>query len=312
MENVIQKAEVFLEALPYIMRFRDKIFVIKFGGAAMVEENLKASFAEDILLLHYIGIHPVVVHGGGPQISKQLERSGVKSSFVNGMRVTDEATMQVVEQVLVGQINKEIVSLISKHGGNAVGISGKDGPLLQAKKIVSKAGLDGSPAVDLGFVGEVARVDPRIIQSLVRDRFIPVIAPVAADESGGTYNINADPVAGAIASALKAEKFILMTDVQGVKDKAGALYSVLTAREAERRMEDATIAGGMIPKVQCCVDALRAGVSKAHIIDGRVPHAILLEIFTDKGIGTEIHLAGRSARAPEQRSLPSLAGKSAP
>lgn len=307
-EQYIEKAKVLLEALPYLMRFRGKIFVIKLGGAAMVQEDLKARFAEDILLLHMLGIHAVVVHGGGPQIGKQLKKLGVDSQFINGMRVTTAETMRVVEEVLVGGINKEIVSLILSHGGNAVGISGKDGRLIEARKI--KILPDGTPAPsdDLGYVGEVEKVNTEIVHTLVRNGFIPIIAPVGADRFGATYNLNADVAASQLAVALQAEKLILMTDVEGVKDKKGTFYAKLTAKEAERRTKDGTIAGGMIPKVHCCVNALRAGVIKAHIIDGRIPHAILLEIFTDQGIGTEIHLAGRSAHTPGHSYTPGSNG----
>lgn len=296
-ERYIEKAKVLLEALPYILRFRGKIFVIKFGGAAMVKEELKSSFAEDILLLHLIGIHVVVVHGGGPAISRQLERLGVQSNFVQGMRVTDADTMQVVEEVLVGRVNKNIVSLIKKHGGKAVGISGKDGGLITAKKMELPPAPDGTPAGDLGFVGEVAHLNPEILHTLARGGFIPIVAPVGADDQGNTYNINADVAAGQLASSLEAEKLILMTDVEGVKDKDGKIYSRLTAREAEAAIAEGIIGGGMIPKVQCCIKALREGAGKGHIIDGRIPHATLLEIFTDMGIGTEMFLAGRSASA---------------
>ena len=296
MEQVIEKAKVLLEALPYILRFRGKTFVIKFGGAAMVKEELKSSFAEDILMLHLLGVHIVVVHGGGPAISEQLKRLGVESKFIRGMRVTDEQTMQVVEEVLVGRVNKQIVTLIKSHGGKAVGISGKDGGLITARKLIGQPGPNGEAPDDLGFVGEVAHLNPEILHTLARGGFIPIVAPVAADEKGNTYNLNADVAAGQLASALEAEKLILMTDVEGVKDKGGKVYSRLTAREAERAITDGTIGGGMIPKVNCCIKALREGAGKAHIIDGRVPHAVLLEIFTDTGIGTEMFLAGRSAK----------------
>lgn len=312
-DKPVEKAKILLEALPYIMRFRDKIFVIKFGGAAMVAEDLLRSVAEDILMLHLIGVHPVVVHGGGPQIGRQLDRLGIKSEFIHGMRVTSAEAAKVVEQILVGEINKELVALINHHGGRAVGLSGKDGQFITAKKMQFPA-KPGETPPDLGYVGEVASVDPRIVHTLVREGFIPIIAPVAGDGNGtASYNINADVAAGKIASALGAEKLLLLSDTDGVKDKSGRFYSRLTARETERRIEDGTIVGGMIPKVQCCINALRGGVNKAHIVDGRVPHAILLEIFTDKGIGTEIHLAGRSERLTGQaiggESPPDSAGK---
>ncbi len=291
MKELIEKASVLMEALPYIRKFSGKTFVIKYGGAAMVDERLKGEFARDIVMMDTIGMNPVVVHGGGPQIGEVLKKMGIESRFVNGMRVTDEKTMDVVEMVLAGDINKEIVSLINRHGGKAVGLSGKDGGLIKAKKLPKeKVTFDQKTpeVIDLGRVGNVREVDPSILTTLDQARFIPVIAPVGVDESGLALNINADLVAGAIASALKAEKLVLLTDVEGIKDKNGNLISTLTATEAKRLMEEGTISGGMIPKVKCALKAIDAGVKTAHIIDGRVDHAVLLEIFTDKGVGTVI------------------------
>ncbi|NWF92997.1 MAG: acetylglutamate kinase [Syntrophaceae bacterium] len=291
MENPIDKAKVLIEALPYIRRFYDKTVVIKYGGSTMEGEDLKRSFALDVVLLKYIGIHPVIVHGGGPQIGEMLTRIGKKSEFIEGMRVTDAETMDVVEMVLVGKVNKELVNLINQHGGKAVGLSGKDGRLITAKKLrLSKAeGKDqGQNLIDIGMVGEVKEIHPGVIEALERESFIPVIAPVGVGEEGETYNINADLVAGKVASALKAEKLILLTDVEGVKDERGQLIPTLDVKEARRLMAQKVISSGMIPKVNCCLDALTEGVTKTHIIDGRVEHAILLEIFTDVGVGTEI------------------------
>ena len=276
--NPVDTADVLLEALPYIRQFAGKVLVIKYGGHAMENETLKHSFAEDVALLKYVGMHPVIVHGGGPQIDAALTARGIEPRFVRGLRVTDEATMTVVEQVLVGQINKEIVALINRHGRRAVGLSGKDGELVIA---VRRGGPD-----DLGLVGDVRRVNPGVIQSL--DGFIPVIAPTAADEQGQTYNINADMVAGKVAEALGAEKLILLTDVEGVKGRDGALFATLTVREAEALIHDGTIAAGMIPKMECCIQALVGGVRQAHVIDGRVRHALLLELLTSRGVGTEV------------------------
>jgi acetylglutamate kinase len=278
-----------MEALPYIRSFYQKTIVVKFGGHAMIDEELKHSFAMDITLLSYIGMRPVVVHGGGPQIGSLLNKIGKESRFVGGMRVTDQETMDVVEMVLVGKINKEIVNLINQNGGKAVGLSGKDGNLIQAKKLhlPKKAGRSRA-SVDLGMVGEVAAIDPQVIDTLDRSQFIPVIAPVGVGTDGRTYNINADLVAGEIAASLKAEKLILLTDVVGVKDGRGKLVSSLDAKQARSMLRSGAISGGMIPKVTCCLSALQKGVAKAHIIDGRVRHAILLELFTDGGIGTQL------------------------
>lgn len=291
MENPFDKARVLVEALPYIQRFHEKTVVIKYGGSAMEEEGMKRSFTLDLVLLKYIGIHPVVVHGGGPQIGEMLAKMGKKSQFVQGMRVTDGETMDVVEMVLVGKVNKEIVSLINQQGGRAVGLSGKDGGLITAKKLQLKktAGKWGIPGtVDIGMVGEVKAINPGVIEALEKDNFIPVIAPVGIGEKGETYNINADLVAGEIASALKAEKLILLTDVEGVMDERHRLIPTLHAKQAKRFIAKKVISSGMIPKVNCCLHALEKGVAKTHIIDGRVEHAILLEIFTDVGIGTQI------------------------
>lgn len=291
MDNPMEKAKVLVEALPYIKRFWGKTFVIKYGGSTMEEERLKRSFALDVVLLKYIGLNPVVVHGGGPQIGEMLTKIGKKSQFIEGMRVTDEETMEIVEMVLVGKVNKEIVSLINQQGGRAVGLSGKDGWLLLAEKMrLTKTSTNekGQETIDIGMVGEVKKVRPEVIQALEKEGFIPVIAPIGVGESGETYNINADLVAGKIASALKAEKLILLTDVEGVLDQGKNLISTLSSSEAQKLMEQKIISSGMIPKVRCCLDALEEGVRKTHIINGTVEHAILLEIFTDVGIGTQI------------------------
>ncbi len=288
---MIEKANILVEALPYIRRFYQKTIVVKYGGHAMVAEELKESFAKDIVLMKYIGINPVVVHGGGPQIGEMLRRIGKKCDFYEGMRITDEDTMDIVEMVLAGKVNKEIVSLINRQGGRAVGLSGKDGQLIEARKlqIVRDTGEDRPPEIiDIGLVGEVARINLEILQTLSQSDIIPVIAPVGVGENGETYNINADLVAGAIAGALKADKLLLMTDVPGVLDRKGELISSMTIEEAGAAMRDQTLRGGMIPKIQCAIDALEAGAAKVHIVDGRLPHAVLLEIFTDAGIGTEI------------------------
>jgi acetylglutamate kinase len=291
MEELINKATVLVEALPYIRKFYQKNIVIKYGGHAMVEQRLKRSFALDIVLLKYIGINPVVVHGGGPQIGLTLERIGKKSEFRQGMRVTDAETMDVVEMVLVGKVNKEIVALINHHGGQAVGLSGKDGRLIEASKLhlYRTQGEDKPPElIDLGMVGDVKAVHPEIIETLEASRFIPIIAPVGVGEKGETYNINADLVAGSVAGALKASKLILLTDVPGVLDGDGGLISSMDVERTEDLIRTGVIKGGMLPKIRCALDAVNAGVEKAHIIDGRVEHAVLLEIFMDAGIGTEI------------------------
>jgi acetylglutamate kinase len=279
-----------MEALPYIRRFYGKTFVVKYGGSPMVDEELKASFAQDIVLLKFVGINPVVVHGGGPQINEMLEKMGTSIQFVRGMRVTDRETMEIVEMVLVGKINKEIVNLINQHGGMAVGLSGKDGSLIRARKMSVTVRSDGKPpeTVDIGMVGEIIGINPMVINSLDENKFIPVIAPVGVGEQGETYNINADLVAGQIAEALGAEKLILLTDVEGVKDQRGQLLSTLKINQARKLIQEGVVAEGMIPKVECCIEALKGGVGKTHIIDGRVKHAVLLEIFTKEGVGTEV------------------------
>ena len=291
MQELIDKAKVLLEALPWIRQFYDKTIVFKYGGNAMVEEHLKESFAQDIILLKYIGLNPVIVHGGGPQIGKVMEQMGLESRFVQGMRVTDSETMNVVEMVLGGRVNKEIVGNINRLGGRAVGLSGKDGGLITARKLEMKAVNPETltpEIIDIGMVGEVERVNPTIIDSLEQSNFIPVIAPIGVGENGETYNINADLVAGRIAGALQAEKLILMTDTEGVKNKDGELISTIDVNEVAHLIEDGTITGGMIPKINCCLDAVGDGVRKTHIIDGRMEHACLLEIFTDQGIGTAV------------------------
>jgi len=291
MKNPIDKANVLVEALPYIRRFYDKTIVIKYGGSTMEEESLKRNFALDIVLLKYIGIHPVIVHGGGPQIGEMLTKIGKKSQFIEGMRVTDGETMDVVEMVLVGKVNKELVTLINQQGGEAVGLSGKDGRLITAKKLrlTKSRGKDEDPEIiDIGMVGEVKEINPGVIEALEKENFIPVIAPVGVGEEGETYNINADLVAGKVAAALKAEKLILLTDIEGVMDEKHQLIPTLDAKQAKQLIAQKVISSGMIPKVNCCLDALEEGVTKTHIIDGRVEHAILLEIFTDVGIGTQI------------------------
>jgi len=290
MESFISKAEVLMEALPYIRRFYGKTFVIKYGGNAMVDEELKASFARDIVLLKYVGINPVVVHGGGPQIDQTLQKMGISSRYVRGMRVTDPETVDIIEMVLVGKINKEIVGLINRHGGMAVGLCGKDGGLIRARKMSVTVSTNGEPPeiIDIGMVGEIVGINPAVINSLDENKFIPVIAPVGVGDEGETYNINADLVAGQIAEALGAEKLILLTDVEGVKDKKGELLSTLKINQARKLIQEGVVAEGMIPKVECCIEALKGGVGKTHIIDGRVKHAVLLEIFTKEGVGTEV------------------------
>ena len=292
MKKLIQKAEILLEALPFIKNFYGKTFVIKYGGNAMVSEKLKDNFALDIVMMKYIGINPVIIHGGGPQIDKTLKALGIKSQFFEGQRVTNKETIDVVEMVLGGKINKEIVSLINRHGGNAVGITGKDGDLIMAKRHKKgkkqSAETNRPEIIDLGLVGEITQVNPRILETLDKNEFVPVIAPIGKGEDGATLNINADFVASKIASALKAEKLILMTDTEGVKNKTGKLQSGLTKKEVAAMIKEKVIKDGMLPKVKCCLDALKAGVHKTHIVDGRVQHALLLEIFTEDGNGTQI------------------------
>ena len=292
METSIAKAKVLIESLPYIRKFNEKTVVIKYGGHAMVDEELKKNFALDIILMKYIGLNPVIVHGGGPQINRFLEKMRIKPNYIQGMRVTDGETMDVVEMVLVGKVNKEIVGLINHCGGKAVGLSGRDGDLVQARKMRIETRPDDASRppelIDLGRVGEVTRVNPDILRTLDAQDFIPVIAPVGVGEDGQAFNINADLVAGAIAAELGAVKLVLLTDVEGVKDDRGKLLSTIRQDEIERLIERGVIKGGMIPKVRCCQKALGGGVAKTHIIDGRQEHAILLEIFTPEGIGTEI------------------------
>jgi acetylglutamate kinase len=286
--ELVQRAEILIEALPYIRAFQGKTLVIKYGGAAMEQADLKEQFAKDVLLLRLVGIRPVIVHGGGPQIGALMQRLGKEPRFVGGMRVTDEETVQIVEMVLVGKINKEIVGLINLHGGRAVGLSGKDASLLRARKRLHR--LPDGTSADIGLVGEVEAVNPEPIRLLEESGFIPVIAPVGVGEAGETYNINADLVAGDVAAALFAEKLIHLTDVTGINGEDGRLVSTLTKRDAERLIKAGVIDGGMLPKVESSLRALTGGAQKAHIIDGRVPHAILLEVLTKEGIGTEIVL----------------------
>lgn len=291
MQKLIDKANILIEALPYIQRFSNKTVVIKYGGNAMVDERLKESFANDIILLKLIGINPVIVHGGGPQIGKVLEEMGRKTNFIQGMRVTDSETMNVVEMVLGGKVNKEIVGNINHFGGKAVGLSGKDGNLILAQKMEMKRINPDTltpEIIDVGMVGEVVKINPAVLTALEENNFIPVIAPVGVGVNGETFNINADLVAGRVAGALKAEKLILLTDIEGVKNKQGKLISTIDIDDVAGLINDGTISGGMIPKVTCCVDAINEGVKKAHIIDGRMEHACLLEIFTDLGIGTAV------------------------
>jgi len=292
-QTSMERADILLEALPYIRRFYNKTIVIKYGGHAMIDEDLKDKFARDVVMMKYIGMHPVVVHGGGPQIGSLLKKLGKESRFVQGMRVTDEETMNIVEMVLVGMVNKEIVGLINRHGGKAVGLSGKDGNLIEAEKYYlndEKAKNTPSEIIDIGLVGKVKAVNAELIASLGQNNFIPVIAPTGMGEKGETYNINADIVAGEVAAALKAEKLLLLTDVPGVLDSGKNLINTMTKQDAQNLIDQGTVEGGMFPKVKCCLKALRGGVKKAHIVDGRLKHAILLEVFTDKGIGTEIVL----------------------
>lgn len=278
--KAVNTACVLTEALPYIQRYAGKTVVIKYGGNAMTDEVLKSSFARDIVLLKQVGLNPVVVHGGGPQIGGLLDRLGKESTFIQGMRVTDAETIDVVQMVLGGLVNKEIVSLINQHGGKAVGLTGKDGGLIHARKLV----LDG--AGDLGHVGEVKYIDPTIVSVLDDSDFIPVIAPIGVGDDGAAFNINADVVAGKVAAVLGAEKLILLTNTPGVLDQHGQLLTGLTSKRVDELIADGTIQGGMLPKVSCALDAVRSGVMKAHIIDGRVQHAVLLELLTDEGVGT--------------------------
>jgi len=282
-------AHVLIEALPYIKKFKNKTVVVKFGGNAMIDDELKHSFARDIVLMKLVGINPIIVHGGGPQIGKLLERLNITTQFVNGMRVTDSETMDVVEMVLGGQVNKEIVNLINIHGGKAVGLTGKDGDFIHARKINSKnssPALQASEIIDLGHVGEVSSIDPAVVNMLCNSNFIPVIAPIGVGDDGHSYNINADLVAGKVAEVLKAEKLLLLTNTAGILDKDKNLLTGLSISDIDDLIADGTIEGGMIPKTQCATDALKGGVSSVHILDGRVDHAVLLELFTDQGVGT--------------------------
>jgi len=291
MDELVQKAEILHEALPYIRRFHGRTFVVKYGGHAMIDPALKESFARDVCLLRYVGLQIVVVHGGGPQIDQTLERMGIQAVFSGGLRVTDEQTMEVVEMVLSGGVNSDLVGLICKQGGRAMGLSGRDDAFMRATRMEEVSGKDKSGApvkIDLGRVGRIDSVDPGLVKNLISNGFIPVIAPIGVDRDGRPLNVNADTAAGRIAEALGAAKLILMTDVDGVKKSDGSRLSSLGAAEAERMIEDGTIAGGMIPKVECALEAVKNGVEKVHIIDGRRLHATLLEIFTDEGVGTEI------------------------
>jgi acetylglutamate kinase len=282
------KAGVLAEALPYIKRFHGKTIVVKYGGNAMTDEHLKQCFARDVVLLKLVGMNPVVVHGGGPQIENLLARVGKKGEFVQGMRVTDAETMEVVEMVLGGQVNKEIVNLINQHGGKAVGLTGKDGNFIRAKKLMMENKDNPGDLIDIGQVGDIVSIDPSLIALLDTGAFIPVIAPIGVGSEGETYNINADVVAGKISEVLKAEKLVLLTNTPGVLDKAGNLLTGITPKQIDDMVEDGTLSGGMLPKIGSALDAARSGVRSVHIIDGRVEHALLLEILTDEGVGTLI------------------------
>jgi acetylglutamate kinase len=286
-EDYLDKAKVLTEALPYIQKFHGKTIVIKYGGSAMREEGLRQKFTQDIVLMKFVGLHPVVVHGGGPQIGETLKRIGKETRFVGGMRVTDAETMEVVEMVLAGKLNKDLVQLITSYGGMAIGLSGKDGNLIKARKMILEEGEGAGE--DLGFVGEVASVNAGIIREMDRGMYIPVVAPIGVGMDGETYNINADLVASRLAVALGADKLILLTDVVGILDSSGGLLSSIPLSELEGLLTGGEVTGGMIPKVRCCSEAVSQGVRKAHIIDGRVEHSLLLEVFTDGGVGTEIY-----------------------
>ncbi|RMF85384.1 MAG: acetylglutamate kinase [Nitrospinota bacterium] len=298
LDTLMEKAKVLIEALPYMRQFYGKRIVVKYGGKAMVSEPLKHAFALDIVLMNYVGMHPVIVHGGGPQIGDLMKRIGKEPHFVQGMRVTDSETMDIVEMVLGGKINKEIVALINRHGGKAIGLSGKDGNLIQASKMKvfrDNPSIGQPEIIDIGLVGKVEAITPQVIEVLDSSGFIPVIAPVGVGKDGETYNINADLVAGEIAAALQAEKLILLTDVPGILDEKQQLISTLQADQIQALIDQGIISEGMLPKVEACLTALAGKVPKAHIIDGRVEHALLLEIFTDQGIGTQI-LASSASR----------------
>jgi acetylglutamate kinase len=294
MKEYIQKAETLIEALPYIREFNGKTVVVKYGGAAMKDDERMASFAEDIVLLQYVGIRPVVVHGGGPQIDRMLERLKIPTARKEGLRVTSPEAMEVVEMVLGGTVNKRIVAFINKFGGKAVGLCGKDGGLIRARRIAAKSRATGEP-LDLGLVGEVREVRPEILRTLEADGFVPVIAPIGVGENGEAFNINGDTAAAEVAAAVSAEKFILLTDVPGVLDAGERRISTMTEKEATAAIRSGRITGGMIPKVECGLAALRKGVRKVHVIDGRIPHSVLLEIFTDAGVGTEIVQGAKGA-----------------
>jgi acetylglutamate kinase len=284
-------AQVLTEALPYIQRFIGKTIVVKFGGNAMVDPMLHESFARDVVLMKLVGMNPVVVHGGGPQIGALLAKLNIQTAFVDGMRVTDAQTMDVVEMVLGGSVNKEIVLSINRNGGKAIGVTGKDGQMIRARKLtVSRYSpeLDVSEIIDIGHVGEVDQIDTEVLQVILRSNFIPVIAPIGVGEDGGTYNINADLVAGKLAQVMQAEKLMLLTNVAGLLDKQGQILTGLSTAQVDGLIADGTITGGMLPKIRCALDAVRSGVTSAHIVDGRVPHAVLLETFTDEGMGTLI------------------------
>jgi acetylglutamate kinase len=300
--SAVTIAHVLTEALPYIKRFKGKTIVVKYGGNAMTDGALKNSFARDIVLLKLVGLNPVVVHGGGPQIRTILDRMGIESEFINGMRVTDSETMDVVEMVLGGQVNKEIVSLLNSHGAKAVGLTGKDGELIQARKMQftrQSEEMKAPEIIDIGHVGEVRHIDTSIVEMLVKGDFIPVIAPIGTGENGQSYNINADLVAGKLAEALKAEKLILLTNTKGLLDKEGQLLTGLKISKIDELIADGTIHGGMLPKIGCAVEAVKNKVCSAHIIDGRIEHAVMLELFTDEGIGTLI--VGDCENAPESQ-----------
>ncbi|MBI4190059.1 MAG: acetylglutamate kinase [Betaproteobacteria bacterium] len=282
------KAKILAEALPYIRRFHGKTIVVKYGGNAMTEERLKHSFASDIVLLKLVGINPVIVHGGGPQIDDQLKKVGKKGEFVQGMRVTDAETMDVVEMVLGGQVNTDIVNLLNQHGGRAVGLSGTDGPLIRARRMMMRGKDNPKELIDIGQVGEVESIDPEVIQVLTAQNFVPVIAPVGVGKDGESYNINADLVAGKLAEILKAEKLVVLTNTPGVLDKSGKLLTGLSARQVDELFANGTISGGMLPKIGSALEAVKNGVNSCHIIDGRVEHALLLEILTNEGVGTLI------------------------
>ncbi len=290
-ESALNIAQVLTEALPYIQRFTGRTIVVKFGGNAMVDPELHDSFARDIVLMKLVGMNPVVVHGGGPQIGSLLEKLNIKTEFVDGMRVTDAETMDVVEMVLGGSVNKEIVASINRNGGKAVGVTGKDGQLIRARKMTvnrSSPELEAPEIIDIGHVGEVDKIDTEVLNLVIGSNFIPVIAPIGVGDNGDTFNINADLVAGKIAQVMQAEKLMLLTNVEGLLDREGEILTGLSTGQVDELIADGTISGGMLPKIGCALDAVKSGVASAHIIDGRVPHAVLLEIFTDEGIGTQI------------------------